>query len=700
MPQRKSFGQQRMSSLGSWATTQSIPGLDQKTYDSIFEYIRSSQSLSGAWEQPGNNWGVVMTAVVLRALDRIGFSESDEWRTSSGQGGISQAINYLVRQISEKNPEEIPEDPWDACQAVLALQRHQLPEARRIAESVNSNWRTLFESPRNRNRWLGPAYLAAIVDVLTALDDGSNSWQLREALKALIESEAKGNEGGLGVFPAKNGQTNMNRWNTSLVVRTLCTVRPKYRDIVDPKLIERVCAWLLKEIDHDGWGDEIAEEPMFYARAMAGLYEARRWVGEPLSTRIDEAAIRINQKLYSIWHTEPRHGNLKAYTAVAEYLALWTVPAPAGLLFDAAAVFESTLAQRGIPLDVPDGLRIAWLSDLHVEQDKDQQPYQLSQGFIKQTVHGLMHYRGTPITAHFQAQNLSTILRRVEEINPDHILVSGDVTNYALKTQFEAVRERFLEVQGAIRTRQGRELKQGGLDPVLWTILPGNHDVTDEEAMSDANVRCNLGMLEKSLKTWDANVPLDEAFPIHKQIVKNGSLLGLHLIGLDSTRKEPVWVVGFNALGRIDRDQFGRLDTMLQSRGDHEMWLVVLHHHPIVVPDLLPKLQDEFLSLNDSDGKALIRRCIQNGVSAILHGHFHRFSSWSGMVPDGKRYMWIIGSPAGTLTVPGYGEQFLELREAKREQTSGEELGLAIYAHRNTAGVWSTEYTGIFVPSP
>jgi len=703
MPQLRSFGPQRVRSLTSWAKAKAVPGMDQQTFEEIFEYVRACQLASGEWVLPGNNWGVVMTSVVLRSLDALGFSQTDQWPTVFGQGGIGLAVNYLCQQVQGKGPDEIPEDVWDACQAILALANHQREEARRLADGVNSNWRALYESPRNHCRWFGPAYLAAIVDVLTAFDDESNTWHLRDALHFLGQLEERKGQDLLGFFFSANEQRNMTRWNTSLVVRTLCTVKPQYRDQVDPKLIERSCTWLLAELDDEGWDEDIAEEPMFLARAMGALYQARRWVGEPFSTRIDEAAARVNQRLYKIWHTEPRCGDLKAYTAVVEYLALWTVPTPAGLLFDATTVLDTASALAGVPTNVPNGLRIAWLSDLHIEKDADPTPCTRNYdgNLLTKHLRRLFHFKGTPLTAHFQAQNLTIILERVQAILPDHILVSGDLTNYAEESQFQSVRERFLQVQGAIHAARSQPLHQDGFDSAIWTILPGNHDVTNTEQAASNSYRYNLGMFAKYMRTWEAaKVSLDSTFPIHKVISKPTSKLHLHLVGLDSTRPEPVWVIGFNALGRIDGEQFDALDGLLQTRRKEEMWLVALHHHPIVVPTLLPETQDWFLSLNESDGKGLIRRCIQNGVSAILHGHFHSFSCWSGMEPDGDRYMWIVGSPAGTLTVPGHSEQFLELREASREQGPGVEVGLAVYIHKNANGTWTEQYSGIFIPAP
>jgi hypothetical protein len=137
----------------------------------------------------------------------------------------------------------------------------------------------------------------------------------------------------------------------------------------------------------------------------------------------------------------------------------------------------------------------------------------------------------------------------------------------------------------------------------------------------------------------------DEAFPLVKYCRGSRTEKFLRLVGLDSNVNYPVWVVGMNASGRIDTKQMARLrDDVLRARSPARMTLV-----PIVVPELGNELQDYFLALNVSDGNELIKLCADQGVSGILHGHYHAFSRWSGLTPA-QQQLAIVGSPAGTLT--------------------------------------------------
>jgi 3',5'-cyclic AMP phosphodiesterase CpdA len=308
-----------------------------------------------------------------------------------------------------------------------------------------------------------------------------------------------------------------------------------------------------------------------------------------------------------------------------------------------------------------------------------------------------MQYLNTPLTQHFQLRNVETILDRVKAIAPDHILVTGDVTNFAHGSQFSSVHNLFLGLQAAFTG-----VPSGKLSGELWTVLPGNHDVTDEQSGGDL-VRSHLGMFFRTFGSTYDPVPVpgryDDAFPLTKLIVGRGrSSMTIRVIGLDSTVSAPVWKIGVNARGRIDDRQMERLNNIVGPHPSADLTLIAVHHHPVVIPHLVSELEDHFLSLDEKAGRQLIKLSANTGVSAILHGHFHHFSSWSVLTPQG-RHMAIIGSPAGTLNIPDTYEQFLELREADRETSDGVQHGLAIYSHRrNAANDWDETYTGIFLP--
>lgn len=185
----------------------------------------------------------------------------------------------------------------------------------------------------------------------------------------------------------------------------------------------------------------------------------------------------------------------------------------------------------------------------------------------------------------------------------------------------------------------------------------------------------------------------DTIFPVARTLQKSDEGIKALLIGLDSNVEWPVWVVGFNARGRIDKEQLNRLTTTVSEAREYSVVLVSLHHHPMVVPEMISDTESYFLSLDEAVGRKFVSFCATGGVSAILHGHFHKYSAWSGLTPQGRGNLQIIGSPAGTVNIPNGGVEFLELREAR----SNGKLGLALYAQFKENGVWRESYK-LFIP--
>jgi 3',5'-cyclic AMP phosphodiesterase CpdA len=227
------------------------------------------------------------------------------------------------------------------------------------------------------------------------------------------------------------------------------------------------------------------------------------------------------------------------------------------------------------------------------------------------------------------------------------------------------------------------------LDPSLWTILPGNHDITTERK-TGGSIRHNLGMFFHFFAdAYDGTrSSYDDTFPFRRNLGGKNEGIKVRLICLDSNVEWPVWVVGLNARGRIDNAQFEEFARKLSEANNNELVIVALHHHPIVVPEMISNSEDYFLSLDESVGRRFVALCATNGVAAILHGHFHKFSIWSGQVPEGTRSMQIIGSPAGSMNIPNVSEEFLELREA----SLNDRRGLALYSHFYEKDKWMEKY--------
>jgi len=254
----KSFNQQRLEDFLEWSTRQaSLPGMEQATFLNILEYVLKEQGTGGFWTIPGTQWKVVMTAVVLKGLAALQFRITDRWRTKGQvEGGVQLAIDFLTRQVETSNgrPEAVGEDIWDACQVALALAEFgKSSVALPMVQRINGDWKSLYDiamQAAQKNRWAGPAYLAAIVEVMGRYEtDLVSQTQLQNALSDLKNMEKidsdKNSLGFQGVTP----RDDIDLWTTSLVLRALSKVPKQHETMLDRPQLERLTNRVLAQLE-------------------------------------------------------------------------------------------------------------------------------------------------------------------------------------------------------------------------------------------------------------------------------------------------------------------------------------------------------------------------------------------------------------------------------------------------------------------
>lgn len=191
---------------------------------------------------------------------------------------------------------------------------------------------------------------------------------------------------------------------------------------------------------------------------------------------------------------------------------------------------------------------------------------------------------------------------------PDHIAITGDLTNIALPEEFVSS-ARWLH---ALRPSDA------------LTVIPGNHD---------AYVAVPW---QQSLERWSAFMS-DPATPIRDErgfpfLRRRGEVA---LVGVSTACPTP-WIY---ATGRIGAEQLERLAQLLERLGAQSLFRVVLIHHPPI---------DGMISHRKrlTDQEAFRSMIEQVGAELILHGHHHRFTLDQLATPAGEAP--VIGVPSGS----------------------------------------------------
>jgi 3',5'-cyclic AMP phosphodiesterase CpdA len=167
---------------------------------------------------------------------------------------------------------------------------------------------------------------------------------------------------------------------------------------------------------------------------------------------------------------------------------------------------------------------------------------------------------------------------------PDHMAITGDLTNLALPEEFIAARD-WLARLGA---------------PGRVTVVPGNHDATVPVPWPRGQ-----GLWEPWMR-GDEVRPDGHRFPFLRRCGP------VALLGLSSAVATPP----FSAAGRLGRGQVARLRQALDDLGGQDLFRVVLVHHPPVAGE-----GGRRKALRDR--AALCDALREAGAELVLHGHHH-----------------------------------------------------------------------------
>ena len=271
--------------------------------------------------------------------------------------------------------------------------------------------------------------------------------------------------------------------------------------------------------------------------------------------------------------------------------------------------------------------RLAHLSDPHLAP----LPRPRKRELASKRLVGYINWRRGRGKSH-QADVLAALIADLQRQAPDHVALTGDLLNLALKSELPPALE-WLEMLG----------------PPGWvSVVPGNHDTY---------VRGALGRLES---VWDAYMTGDAVAALpggpdadgHEMAEADEAIFAGAPRFPYVRRRGPLALVGvssgvptapFLATGRVGRRQRKRLRDLLTALGEEGLFRVVMVHHP-PLPGTAKRLR------RLTDGPRFMEVLREAGAELVLHGHNHtRMLSWGHEDDEGAApAMPIVGVPSAS----------------------------------------------------
>lgn len=239
-----------------------------------------------------------------------------------------------------------------------------------------------------------------------------------------------------------------------------------------------------------------------------------------------------------------------------------------------------------------------------------------------------------------QSESIEALARLIEDVRPEVVIASGDLTHRGLRSQHERAAE-FLR----------------GLDLPLLAI-PGNHDIPYSFPK-----RFTSPWLEFE-RLWE------ETQPVYRSET-------MVVVGLNSVRP---WR---HQSGRLRPDQVERAATLLAETPADALKVVTFHHHLVGAPWRSRKKPV-------AQRNTVLAALVDAGTDLILAGHIHQSTIT-------ERREFELSSPGGEAAVvvsiaPGFGQP--------RPNRRGEARGLHVYdvgheALRAMTYIWREDGWGL-----
>ena len=216
---------------------------------------------------------------------------------------------------------------------------------------------------------------------------------------------------------------------------------------------------------------------------------------------------------------------------------------------------------------------------------------------------------------HYHVAAFQQMIADLNAEGVEHVLCTGDVTNLALRQEFEFARAMFDQLAAG---------------PHNVTVIPGNHDAYVAEGVGlFAEIFAPYHTTDPGFE-WPADPDPDNSWPI---VRIRGELA---LVGVTTSRATP-W---FTAYGRVGETQLSRLAQVLADPRLAGKTRVVAIHHPPAGKAAANKIRGL------RDYQEFARVIGEVGAGLIVHGHEHRDMVESIAGPSGP--VPVRGVASGT----------------------------------------------------
>lgn len=237
---------------------------------------------------------------------------------------------------------------------------------------------------------------------------------------------------------------------------------------------------------------------------------------------------------------------------------------------------------------------LAHLSDLHATpiplRSVPAMSFKQTLGWLKWTLQRSKEHR---------TEVLDALVADLQTAQPDHVVVTGDLTNLGMETEFPAATAWLQRLGG----------------PQQVSIVPGNHDTY---TFSSPTVLWRHWLEYLQSDSQERTTPQATHPPDSEQFYDFPTLRlrgPVALIGVSSAQPTNL----FYANGSVGKTQLERLEHLLHSLAKSGLCRVVLIHHPLSKEGIAPRRRL-------SDAQAVQEVLQRAGADLVLHGHTHRTS--------------------------------------------------------------------------